>query len=89
MAGFIGLKREAAELGVTTEASPRMLAGVEPGPGPRHASSSVDDVDATLTELKGDGALPSREPADLPWGERVAYRPPTAMRQDHLPIAHR
>src|SRR6201999_4012295 len=34
--GFIGLHREAAELAVTTEDSPRMLAGVEPGPGPRH-----------------------------------------------------
>jgi catechol 2,3-dioxygenase-like lactoylglutathione lyase family enzyme len=42
-AGFIGLRRDQAELAVTTEDSPRALAGVQPGPGfvanfppPRH-----------------------------------------------------
>ena len=29
--GFVGLPREGAEMAVTTEASPRLLAGVEPG----------------------------------------------------------
>lgn len=73
-AGFIALKRGTAELGVTTEASPRMLAGVEPGPGPRHELFVyVDDVDATFVELQREGVMPLREPADMPWGERLAF----------------
>jgi lactoylglutathione lyase len=51
-----------------------MLAGVEPGPGPRHELFVyVDDVDATVTALRDDGGRVLREPADMPWGERVAY----------------
>jgi len=69
-AGFIGLRRDAAELAITTEDSPRMLAGVEPGPGPRgELFVYVEDVDATVAGL--DSIL--REPADMPWGERVAF----------------
>jgi hypothetical protein len=30
------VQRDGAEPAVTTEDSPRMLAGVQPGPGPRH-----------------------------------------------------
>jgi lactoylglutathione lyase len=70
-AGFIALHRGHAELAVTTEASPRMLAGVEPGPGPRHELFVyVEDVDATFAAL---GAAALREPADMPWGERIAF----------------
>jgi lactoylglutathione lyase len=72
--GFIGLRRHAAELAVATEESPRALAGVEPGPGPRHELFVyVDDVDAAFTELGDAGATALREPADMPWGERVAF----------------
>jgi lactoylglutathione lyase len=73
-AGFIALRRDAAELGVTTEASPRMLAGVEPGPGPRHELFVyVEDVDRAFADLLDAGADPLREPADMPWGERLAF----------------
>lgn len=73
-AGFIALKRESAELGVTPEASPRMLAGVDPGPGPRHELFVyVDDVDAVFSELRTGGAVTLRDPADMPWGERLAF----------------
>lgn len=73
-AGFIGLRRDSAELAVTTEASPRILAGVEPGPGPRHELFVyVDDVDATLSQLNDTEATVLREPADMPWGERLAF----------------
>lgn len=73
-AGFIALRRASAELGVTTEAAPRMLAGVEPGPGPRHELFVyVEDVDATFAELRAAGIATLREPADMPWGERLAF----------------
>ena len=72
--GFVGLRRDQAELGVTTEESPRALAGVEPGPGPRHELFVyVEDVDATAAELREAGATVVREPADMPWGERVGF----------------
>jgi lactoylglutathione lyase len=73
-AGFIGLRRNGAELAVTTEDSPRMLARVEPGPGPRHELFVyVDDVDAALGDLQRAGATVLREPTVMPWGERVGY----------------
>lgn len=72
--GFIALRRDDAELGVTTDDSPRLLAGVEPGPGPRHELFVyVADVDATVADLRAAGATILREPVDQPWGERVAF----------------
>jgi lactoylglutathione lyase len=74
-AGFISMRREGgAELGVTTEDSPRMLAGVEPGPGPRHEIFVyVEDVDATVHGIGTAGGTVLKPPADMPWGERVGY----------------
>jgi lactoylglutathione lyase len=72
--GFAGLRRGVAELAVTSEDSPRMLAGVEPGPGPRHELFVyVDDVDAAIAELRRSGATILREATDMPWGERVGF----------------
>jgi lactoylglutathione lyase len=72
--GFIGLRRDGAEIAVTTEASPRILAGVQPGPGPRHELFVyVGDVDVTVAELRAAGTIVLRDPADMPWGERVAF----------------
>ena len=72
--GYIGLRRDAAELAITTEDSPRQLAGVEPGPGPRgELYVYVEDVDATVAALRDAGAHVHREPTTMPWGERVAY----------------
>jgi lactoylglutathione lyase len=73
-AGFVGLRRGSSEMAVVTEDSPRMLAGVEPGEGPRHELFVyVEDVDETVGALRGAGANVVREPADMPWGERVAF----------------
>jgi lactoylglutathione lyase len=72
--GFIGLHRDAAELAVVTEDSPRMLAGVEPGPGPRHELFIyVSDVDTAVGGVAAAGGSVLKEPADMPWGERVGY----------------
>lgn len=73
-AGFIGLRRDDAELAVTTEESPRQLADVEPGPGPRHELFVYTaDVDEAVATVRAGGGRVLREPADMPWGERVAY----------------
>jgi lactoylglutathione lyase len=74
-AGFIAMRREGgAELAVTTEDSPRMLAGVEPGPGPRHELFVyVEDVDATVAAVDAAGGTVLKPPADMPWGERVGF----------------
>jgi lactoylglutathione lyase len=73
-AGFIGMRRDGAELAVTTEDSPRMLAGVEPGPGPRHELFVyVEDVDAAVAGVEAAGGSVLRAPVDMPWGERVGF----------------
>jgi lactoylglutathione lyase len=73
-AGFIRLEREGVELGVTTEDSPRMLAGIQPGSGPRHELFVyVADVDEMVAALTKSGTKVVREPADMFWGERLAY----------------
>jgi lactoylglutathione lyase len=73
-AGYIGLRRDGAELAVTTEESPRALAGVEPGPGPRHELFVyVEDVDRTIAVLREAGSRVVREAANMPWGERVGW----------------
>jgi lactoylglutathione lyase len=73
-AGFIGMHRDAAELAVTTEDSPRMLAGVEPGPGPRHELFVyVEDVDGAVADAPAAGGTVLKEAADMPWGERVGF----------------
>jgi len=74
-AGFIAMRREGgAELAVTTEDSPRMLAGVEPGPGPRHELFVyVDDVDAAMAGAPAAGGRVLKQAADMPWGERVGF----------------
>ncbi len=73
-AGFIGLRRGGSELAVTSGESPRTLAGVEPGPGPRHELFVyAEDADATVDALRAAGGSVLREPAGMPWGERVGF----------------
>jgi lactoylglutathione lyase len=61
------LRRDAAELAVTTKDAPRVL-------GPRHELFVyVSDVDETIQRLREAHATVIREPIAMPWGERVAY----------------
>ncbi|MFD6327093.1 flavin reductase [Streptomyces sp. NPDC058442] len=71
---YIALRRGPAELAVVRADWPHTRYGVPPGPGPRFEMFVlVDDLDVTLKQL-ADAKVPLlRAPADLPWGERVAY----------------
>jgi lactoylglutathione lyase len=72
--GYVGLRRGAADLSVVTVQSPQQLLGLEPGTLPRFEMFVyVDDVDRLVAELRRDGVRVLRDPADMPWGERVAY----------------
>ncbi|MDX6719406.1 MAG: hypothetical protein QOJ63_1660 [Solirubrobacteraceae bacterium] len=72
--GFIGLRRDDAELAVTTEDSPRMLAGVEPGTGPRHELFVyVEDLETSIAQLRDTESSVLREPTAMPWGEQIAF----------------
>ena len=74
-AGYVGMRRDESELGVATYDSPRALAGVEPGGGgPRfELFVYVEDLDAAVADLRQAGDTVLREPADMPWGERLAF----------------
>jgi lactoylglutathione lyase len=73
-AGYVGLRRGDAELAIVTTASPERLIGVEVGSGPRFEMFVyVDDVDDMVTRLRDTAAKVHKEPADMFWGERVAY----------------
>jgi len=73
-AGYIGLRRGSYELAVTTIDSPQQLIGVQVGSGPRFEMFVyVDDVDETLAALRDGDVRVLKAPADMFWGERVAW----------------
>jgi uncharacterized glyoxalase superfamily protein PhnB len=65
---YVGLSLGGSSLGIGVEAS------VEPASRPRAVSLWVytDDCDAMLDRLRSAGVRIVEEPADQPWGERVA-----------------
>ena len=68
--GYVGLRRGAFELSIVAADWPQQY-GESMGDGPRFEMFVyVDDLDAALAEL---GAEVLRPPAEMPWGERVAY----------------
>jgi lactoylglutathione lyase len=72
--GYVGLRRDDAELAVVTIESPRQLIGVEVGDQPRFEMFLyVHGLDREVRELRGAGVTVLRDPTDMPWGERVAY----------------
>jgi lactoylglutathione lyase len=72
--GYIGLKRDQAELAITTIESPRRLIGIEVGSAPRFEMFLyVDNVDTAVERLRHQGAAILQEAQDMPWGERVAF----------------
>lgn len=72
--GYVGLRRGGYELAVVSTEWPRDNYGRGPGPGVRFEMFVyVDDVDAAVDRARAAGSEVLREPADMPWGERVGY----------------
>lgn len=73
-AGYVSLSRGESGLGITTTDSPRELAGIEVGAGPRFEMFVyVDELDGCVDRLRRDGVRVLRDPREMPWGERLAY----------------
>jgi lactoylglutathione lyase len=71
--GYVALRRGAHELAVVDAQWPADQYGQAVGDAPRFEMFVyVDDVDHAVEQLRDQGAV-LREPADMPWGERVAY----------------
>jgi lactoylglutathione lyase len=71
---YVGLRRDAAHLGIVHESSPQRMIGQHMGDGPRFdLFVYVDDVDAALGSLRAAGVPVLREAEDMPWGERIAF----------------
>ena len=72
--GYFGLRRGTFEVGVVSADWPQQQYGARPGTGVRfELFVYVEDVDGLVDALRGRGTPVLREPADMPWGERVAY----------------
>jgi len=71
--GYVGLHRGSHELAIVDAAWPADQYARPLGSGVRFEMCVyVPDVDETIAQL-GDQVTVLREPADMPWGERVAY----------------
>ncbi len=82
--GYVGLRSGASELAVTHNSWARERYGLEPGEGPRFEMYVyVDDLDAMVERLRGQGVQVLRESEDMPWGERIA----SVLDRDGNPVA--
>ena len=72
--GYIGLRRGASEIAIVSAEWPEQQYRLHVGKGVRFEMFVyVDDVDRTVSQLRASGSTVLREPADMAWGERVAY----------------
>lgn len=72
--GYVGLRRGTAELAVVATEWPEQQYGASIAQGVRFEMFVyVADVDDAVSDLRRRQATVLREPADMPWGERVAY----------------
>jgi lactoylglutathione lyase len=71
--GYVGLRRGQYEVAIVAAEWPEQY-GLTRGEGVRFEMFVyVDDVDRTVETLRAEGLIVLREPARMPWGERVAY----------------
>jgi lactoylglutathione lyase len=74
--GYVGLKRDASDLGLAHESWPRDSMGLELGDGPRfELFVYVDDVDESLARALEAGAPLLSAPEDMPWESAWAAWP--------------
>jgi lactoylglutathione lyase len=72
--GYVGLRRGVHEIAVVAADWPAEQYGLTPSDGVRFEMFVyVDEVDRTVEILRELGVTVLREPATMPWGERVAY----------------
>jgi lactoylglutathione lyase len=82
--GYVGLRRGSSELAVVAADWPREQYGMSMGNGPRFEMYVyVDDVDRLVGQLRDEGVSVLRDPAGMPWGERIA----TIADPDGNPVA--
>jgi lactoylglutathione lyase len=82
--GYVGLRRGSSELAVVASDWPQQHYGLGLGNGPRFEMYVyVDDVDVLVAELRAEAVTVLRDPADMPWGERIA----TVADPDGNPVA--
>lgn len=71
--GYVGLRRGSAEVAVVASQWPRDQYGLDLGDGPRFEMFVyVADVDELVPQLRAEGVTILKDPADMPWGERIA-----------------
>jgi lactoylglutathione lyase len=71
--GYVALRRGDAELAVVAGEWTRDQYGLSVGDGPRFEMFVyADDVDRLFDDLRAEGITVLRDPADMPWGERIA-----------------
>ena len=72
--GYVGLRRGSYELAVVSAEWPEQQYGASVAPGVRfELFVYVDAVDELVESVRARGTQVLCEPADMPWGERVAY----------------
>ena len=82
--GYVGLRRGSSELAVTASDWPRQQYGLGLGDGPRFEMYVyVDDVDKVVAQLRAAAVKVLKDPANMPWGERIA----TIADPDGNPVA--
>jgi lactoylglutathione lyase len=78
------LRRGSSELAVTAAEWPRQRYGLGLGDGPRFEMYVyVDDVDKVVARSRAEAVKVLKDPADMPWGERIA----TIADPDDNPVA--
>ena len=71
--GYVSLRRGGSELAVAAADWLRQQYGLDLGNGPRFEMYVyVDDVDQLVAELRAEAVRVLKDPADMPWGERIA-----------------
>ena len=82
--GYVGLRRDDAELSVAAREWPEEQYGLAMGDGPRFEMFVyTDDVDTLIAALRAEGVPVLADPADMAWGERIA----TVADPDGNPVA--